>query len=644
LFCLLIFLSSQFIGLIPAQDLEHQERNLYGNTFHYGNGRSKTSIFNDFVNFFNGTDWENINPNIVISNDPLYDFMVSKGIYEAYFKASPTTSEMIKFYYNSSRKQEHPHKTGFLTLQPRALKYLNDLSQIQIINMPQAVVGLPVNNSLVYPDIYRQGINLSFSYKPSALKQHLTIQTNDSLPAPLQYIIDGGNVTLDIDFEIGLSDFLEVYIENEIWNRNKEKRINRKDIELRYENETVFSFNKVFAYDSNKSAIFGDFQIKKSQRAIILTMKIPYNFLMGENILYPVFIDPTVIIKRPSSEGFSSFFPNQFPSMESDTDYHYVDGNYTGNAWVEVGDAPFLNASNDGSYIYTKTHLAQTCNFTYENSIYPLGVTVTAILLKTRAEGDGNDEYIIHLWDGSSWHTQTFMPTSPYVWNAWDVTAILNSKAKVDGAETYFHYEKSGKTNDLFIDVSLLEIWWEQAIPHWQLVDDVTPDNASTRIWTSETDASSYRDLYNIPDYDLPLGHAIDQIEVFAFVIGGIILGDSPRMRLSIRTYDTTYNKPSGGWIQVTNDYYHNQSYAWATNQHTGNPWNETEIDALQIGLMATSSTTPFFWTLECTQVFVEITSSTAIIPSNIPVLFIGLLFFIFLVFMGFYLGLKRKQ
>lgn len=300
-------------GLPPSISLEESlqiERTLYSNIYHYPNGTSRITVFNDFLNYFNGSEFVEINKTLVESEDPLYDYMVKQGIFETYFKSNPSTSETIKFYYNSSRKDEQPHKSGFVTVQPMSLNYRNDLDQLQQINMIQGVNGIPQENNLVYSNAFGEGLNISYSYLPSSLKETLTIANNLTLPSPQQYIIDGGNATLDLDFLLLFSDSVECYINGELWDRKTPTKGER--IDFRYNGETIFFLPIAFAFEKlhldeyereiQRGKLL-EYELKQSGNKFYVIIKTPYEWLMS-NLTYPVKIDPSTEILRPEADGF----------------------------------------------------------------------------------------------------------------------------------------------------------------------------------------------------------------------------------------------------------------------------------------------------------------------------------------------------
>jgi len=246
--------------------------------------------------FFNGTDYEPVNTTIVSSDNPLYNYMVKKTFYEAYFKADPSTAETIKYWYNSSKKNSTPYKTGYVTLQPMTLNFRNDLDQIQQISTVQATTGYPSDNKLIYPNIFPNS-TLTYIVTHSILNKELKIE---NLPQPEQYIIDGGNVTVDIDFVFVFSDSTDLVINGTAWDKSTTKQTSAR-VEFRDSstNELLFYMPEPYAYDNKGNRRLLKYQFKKSGAKYYVIVKTPYSFI---NNSYPVTIDPDLVVDGTTTE------------------------------------------------------------------------------------------------------------------------------------------------------------------------------------------------------------------------------------------------------------------------------------------------------------------------------------------------------
>jgi hypothetical protein len=131
---------------------------------------------------------------------------------------------------------------------------------------------------------------------------------------------------------------------------------------------------------------------------------------------------------------------------------------------------------------------------------------------------------------------------------------------------------------------------------HYDKVDDVTPDDSNTYIYTGST--SYQRDLYGLPDHTA--AGTINGVTVwFRFYSPGFY--HTTYARASIKTngtvYDGTERSVSSGW--------ENDSQTWTINPSTGADWTWDEIDELQAGVSLRTSS--YSDPVRCTQVYVEV-------------------------------------
>ena len=132
---------------------------------------------------------------------------------------------------------------------------------------------------------------------------------------------------------------------------------------------------------------------------------------------------------------------------------------------------------------------------------------------------------------------------------------------------------------------------------HWDLVDDVTPDEDGTYVSTESGEWQE--DLYTIADHSTGSGQ-INYVRVY------------------FRAYEESTNTGTNAYAHIkTNGVEHNgtaidvaqsyttYSYQWDQNPETGEDWTWDEIDALQIGVGLTRSKPNQF--THVTQVYAEI-------------------------------------
>ena len=114
---------------------------------------------------------------------------------------------------------------------------------------------------------------------------------------------------------------------------------------------------------------------------------------------------------------------------------------------------------------------------------------------------------------------------------------------------------------------------------HWEDVDDVTPDDTTTRVRDNRDLPTTYlRDLYNLPAHSVGSG-TINFIKIYfrcARYDGG---NAKPSIKTHSTVYDGTEVTPSVSSTWTT------YSQTYITNPYTGSAWTWDEIDALQIGV-----------------------------------------------------------
>lgn len=187
-----------------------------------------------------------------------------------------------------------------------------------------------------------------------------------------------------------------------------------------------------------------------------------YIYVSGSNTQYPT-STPTFTSQLVKDVTASPVrvqgLPSIAPLTTAPAEYSrlYVDGlgaDKTG--WSTIGSTPYLDAVADSSYILTKTDAAEHGYFSFENT----ALTFDQVLFELYALGDGGDSVVVHI-SHDNWSTETsftLVPDTSYSWKTQDVSAYLDSQAKVNSAEMYVVYSKSGKANYIYADCARLSI------------------------------------------------------------------------------------------------------------------------------------------------------------------------------------------
>lgn len=241
---------------------------------------------------FNDTFFSLIN-----STNQLYDYELNQYYepgFNIYFKINPTQGQVVKYIVNDTE----------ITFQPMALNYRNNLNQLEQINMIKNVVGEEDVNRFVYPNAYGNGLNLTYESKLGTMKENLIINSFSDLITPSQYIIDGGNTTLDLDFIISTNS--KIIINGAEWDKKNSAK-SRSSVKIQNQNgKTLYNLPSPIITDSVGNLTFGEYEFKKSGNSLYVILKTPYEFL--ENAIYPVFIDPTITIQDPDTENLEDTY------------------------------------------------------------------------------------------------------------------------------------------------------------------------------------------------------------------------------------------------------------------------------------------------------------------------------------------------
>jgi len=289
-----------------------------------------TTLYSGIITYKNYTSdkYLPINNSLITSctKQPLYEFCVEEGVYQAYFKQDPSTAQSIKYVFNFSEDY-------YSTYQPHSLNYRNDLSQIQQISTIQGVTGYKEDNKFIYPNAFGSGFNLSYTYVEDTMIKELVIDNITSLPLPAQYMIDGGNVTLDMDYLFDYPASLDVYINGTAWDKSSDIEYSDKLEFRKDENTTLFYIPKPYATDSDGNEIELTFKLKKGGSKIYIIVKTNYTWL--QNAVYPVTIDPTITLQAADTENLEDAYIEE---NNADTNYGSNQNLYIGDELVGNGD------------------------------------------------------------------------------------------------------------------------------------------------------------------------------------------------------------------------------------------------------------------------------------------------------------------
>ncbi|MFH1592202.1 MAG: DNRLRE domain-containing protein [Candidatus Woesearchaeota archaeon] len=255
------------------------------NIYKNADGTATATISTRPVNYFDGLEYKPIETKIISSSGG-YDYEVTQGIYQAYFKEKSESSPpwlspilMIKDGYA-------------ISLSPESLKFRGQTNPHK-----QQSIATINNNVITYTDQFKN-IDLKYNYTPTALKEELIIDNINDLRdiksdpnleddlilkfSVRSYNIDS-NISMDMKINGNKVDFADI----------PETETSDAIYFLDENNETVYYFEKPVAYDSEENKINLNYYISSNVHGnLVVKIVIPYDWLV--KAIYPVYIDPTV--------------------------------------------------------------------------------------------------------------------------------------------------------------------------------------------------------------------------------------------------------------------------------------------------------------------------------------------------------------
>ena len=262
-------------------------------TYDLGKGKYRAVVGGGIAHYKDTVgDWQEVN-NAIVSN------VMSKDVY---------TFKLLQQTFDAGQIVEFAVGSDYVRFQPMPLQWTNNLDQIQEISKPQKITGAVTNTPVPSPlenyeqgtvrwgNAYGTGRHFEWTTTTGRLMKLLTL--DNSIPAPPQYIIDGGNPVLRLSFIFAPSSGLDVVIDGEVWDRQT-KKSTFGAIQFRKNGVILWSFNPAVYWDSTEERQSGLTFLRRVGKDLWVDVHVPYSWLQGA--LYPVFIDPTLTV-QPSSK------------------------------------------------------------------------------------------------------------------------------------------------------------------------------------------------------------------------------------------------------------------------------------------------------------------------------------------------------
>ena len=219
-----------------------------------------------------------------------------------------------------------------VAFQPQQLQYTNDLDQIQPIEDPQSVSAVVTDDTLYWTGAYGSDIDLKWHAQTARLDKRLIIQNLAALPAVQQFVIDGGNPVLRLQFIFQHSNGVTLFVDDVEWDEKANNPVETSG-QVAFKNssgDVLWSFNLPRSFDQSVERQFvGTFRFRKTGPNLFVEHLIPVSWL--QTATYPVEIDVTV--------------DDQVGTGADDGELYSTTTFKSDQASVEVGD--FLGRNNN---------------------------------------------------------------------------------------------------------------------------------------------------------------------------------------------------------------------------------------------------------------------------------------------------------
>jgi len=225
---------------------------------------------------------------------PPWDWVSTGSEYDVRLKESLTSGQIIEFCHN----------VDCVTFQPMALNWTNDLSQIQQVSMPQS--GAVFNHTVKqasWTGAYGINTELRYILNNFGVKKELQF-TPSSLTSPFQYILDGGNPMMELNFVMDYTSSLTVYIDGQVdldtseplpWDESSTTDSLSGVRFVDSLGETRFLFEEPTASDLGSGATAkATLRLKEQGSSFYVSILLPYEFIL--NATGDVVLDPPVTI------------------------------------------------------------------------------------------------------------------------------------------------------------------------------------------------------------------------------------------------------------------------------------------------------------------------------------------------------------
>ncbi len=194
-------------------------------------------------------------------------------------------------------KYAHVDSGEDVTFEAQQLQWTNDLNQIEAIADPQQVSHTEmVDDTITWDGAFGSGLDFRWQIQTGRLAKYLTIQNAGVIGSPSQFIIDGGNPVLRLQFIFQKSAGVEIWIDDALWDEagnNPQTTSGNVEFRLTSSGDPLWWFKAPQAEDNSQNDSPQLVQrFRKTGPNLLVEVRVPWSWL--DSAVYPVEIDPTV--------------------------------------------------------------------------------------------------------------------------------------------------------------------------------------------------------------------------------------------------------------------------------------------------------------------------------------------------------------
>jgi len=227
-----------------------------------------------------------------------YQRMQITGDYHVFAGSNPAfefdAGAVVKFVHADSAEE--------VAFTAQQLQWNNDLNQISPIATPTKAVGSVSDYQINFPAAFGTDLDFRWYSTATALRKELIVQNLAALGSPPQFIIDGGNPVVRLQFVFTASANVDIWINGGVWNRNQ-RNITTSQIEFRdgTTGDLRWIFFAPYAKDNDQETVPGEMELQRQGQSLFVRVRIPWAWL--ETAAYPVTIDPPVSYWAGAGDG-----------------------------------------------------------------------------------------------------------------------------------------------------------------------------------------------------------------------------------------------------------------------------------------------------------------------------------------------------